>query len=384
MRICENMDNCTGCGACVDACPKSCIRMEEDNNGFLYPVINDEICINCGMCYKKCPVNVIFDNLYIPSFYAAYMKDNEMLMEVSSGGVSWVLMIVVLSLGGVVYGAVTKEVGVVVHERADTIEYANNFRKSKYLQSRVEGCYSQVKKDLNNGKMVLFTGVACQVAGLKSYLGRDYDNLYTIDVVCHGVPSNLAFRKYKKELEKKEKSRIEHLEYRNKDKGWKNNQYKIMLDNGKIILEPSGQNLFHSGYLSGLFYRKSCGICQYAKMPRISDMTLADYWEYQGILLNNNFDKGISLIVCSSCKGLELLNKASQYLVMERTESNMAYGSCRHLTHTPTVSSKREEFLSILCNSTYEKAYRHCTRQSILKRSLIKGKKWINVIFAHK
>ena len=378
MKVFDSKDKCTGCGACAAVCPVSCINMELDEEGFLYPVSDNSKCINCGLCRKTCHMKQDLKTEEKTTFFAAYLKEKEQLEQVSSGGVSWAFMETIINDGGVVYGATQKKVGIIEHERATTLKDAEAFKRSKYLQSKTTDVFPLVKKDLNDGTLVLFTGTACQIAALKTFLHKDYDNLYTCDVVCHGVPSIYVFNKYIKEEEEKEKSDVVWLNCRNKSKGWQYNQYELTFANGKIKRELSTKNRFHAGYLSGLFYRPSCGSCKYSCLPRTADLTLADYWKYEGALSNDNSGLGISLVVCSTKHGEKLLKDSKPLLNIEKTSRELAIHSCRHLDNQPIVNPLREQFFETIRRESYQNAYKIFIEKPFSKR--IK-RKIINIFF---
>lgn len=351
---------CTGCGACMASCPVDAIILTEDREGFRYPVIDEAKCIKCGKCDSVCGMykeNSRGEGNSNEIFYAGYLKNTEDLSEVSSGGAFWALVNVVISRGGVVYGAASHGIEDIVHERAETISEAEKFRRSKYFQSYAVNSYAQVKNDLISGREVLFSGTACQVDALYNFLGKEYSNLYTCEVVCHGVPSMTVFRSYRSELEEKYNSKMNELVFRDKTFGWRNNHYKIRFENGEVIKEPSVKNLFHAGYLQGIFYRPSCGQCKYAQLPRVSDITLADYWRYEGELIKGN-NMGISLIVCSSEKGRGLLENAREYMHLEVSDREKALKSCRHLNNHPSGNPNRYAFFEDFYNDGYVKTIR--------------------------
>lgn len=360
MSVYQSEENCTGCGACSSICPKNCISMKLDSEGFWYPAIDDSKCIGCGACKRVCHYNSVLSLGCNESFYAGTLKEKGVLFEVSSGGASWALMKSVIGSGGVVYGARQEAVGSIHHDRAETIEQAKSFRRSKYLPSFTADIFKMVKKDLIDGRTVLFTGTGCQVAACKAFLGKDYPNLITCDVVCHGVPSLTAFQKYKDEIERKQSSSLISLNCRNKSQGWKNSCYELIFENGASIVERSEENLFHKGYLEGFFYRPSCGTCKYSRLPKPSDITLADFWQYKGRLLKSNESTGISLIVCSSEKGRRILDSALDYLEIDLSSRRCALSSCRHLRQPPSVNTMRKSFFENLKGHSYAQALSAC------------------------
>ena len=233
--------NCTGCGACVNACPLHIIKFEEDEEGFIYPRINIDKCVNCHLCEKSCPMLSERSSLChnydgFPQFYAGQLIKKEDLFTVSSGGAFWAFSRTIIDNGGVVYGAVQENVDEIYHFRAKDVDGIERIRRSKYFQSDTRLTMSQVKDDLRNGLLVLYSGTGCQIAGLKRFLGKDYSNLITCDVVCHGVPSRKVWKTYRKEKETIEGKKISDLVFRDKSAGWSNNQYKITFDAGAVVI----------------------------------------------------------------------------------------------------------------------------------------------------
>ncbi len=358
---------CTGCGACINACPKKIISLQEDEEGFLYPKVEESKCIDCHLCEKVCPYKKERRTNYnadYPQFYAGQLKSKQDLTLVSSGGAFWAFAQYIISSGGVVYGAVQENVDNIYHKRATDFAGIQDLRRSKYFQSNTKYTFCQAKEDLKNGKIVLFSGTGCQIAGLQSYLNKDYNNLYTCEVVCHGVPSNNVWKKYREEKERLENKKIVDLVFRDKSKGWSNNQYKITYEDGSVEYEKSTQQLFHAGYLQGLFYRPSCGICRYASLPRVADITLADYWQYKGRFRTQDNDFGVSLISINTSKGAKLLNDIPDYLDYEVTEKKLALSSCRHLDNHPTENPKRPSFFEDFFKYGYFKsAKKHLSKE---------------------
>lgn len=379
----KDKKECTGCGACINVCPKQAISFKEDGEGFSYPYVDVKKCIDCHLCEKICPLIEDRWKLYVqkeerfPIFYAGQLVNKEELQYVSSGGAFWAFTQTILFLGGVVYGAVQKDVDNVCHLRTTKIEEASQIRRSKYFQSDTKETYSQVKEDLKDGRTVLFSGTGCQIAGLTTFLHKSYPNLYTCDVVCHGVPSRKVWQKYREEKEALVKKKITKLIFRDKSLGWSNNQYKITYEDGSIEKERSVNQLFHAGYLAGLFYRPSCGNCKFANLPRLSDITLADFWKYEGKYHNpetNNM--GVSLISVNSSKGEKLLELSKSYLSYEPTTKKQALSSCRHLDEHPTENIYRERFFKMFPNQGYHSSVSYylekCNNMPLWKRVRIK------------
>lgn len=376
-------DICTGCSACASVCPKGSIQMVEDCEGFLQPEVDTVTCIGCHLCEKTCPIlNVKSVCTEEPVFYAGRLKKTEDLNTVSSGGAFWALAQTVLDEDGVVFGAAQFDVDNIRHIRVDNCDDAKLLRRSKYLNSDITGIYKRVKQDLVDGRTVLFSGTGCQIGGLLAYLNKPYDKLITCDVVCHGIPSSVAWRKYRREKESKEGKRIVNIVFRDKSKGWDNNQYRIEYQDGSVEYDSSTRNLFHHGYLIGLYSRKSCGKCIYAKLPRQSDITLADFWQYKGALRDGN--AGVSLITVNSGKGKLLLEKSSEYIDLESSDFLSAKTSCRHLVLPPIENSQRSRFIDAMQKKGFFKAAYSFIDSSQDDRFVIKCKRFIKRILSHK
>lgn len=363
--------NCTGCGACINACPLHIIKFEEDEEGFIYPHVEVDKCINCHLCEKSCPMLMERASLCpnidgFPQFYAGQLRNKEDLLSVSSGGAFWAFSQVIIEKGGVVYGAVQENVDVIYHYRAIDKDGIKRIRRSKYFQSDTRHTMTQVKDDLKKGILVLYSGTGCQIAGLKAFLGKDYSNLITCDVVCHGVPSRKVWKSYRTEKEIGEGKKIVDLIFRDKSAGWSHNQYKITYDNGSVEKESSPIQMFHAGYLKGLFYRPSCGSCRWASLPRVSDISLADYWKYKGEFHQPGKDLGVSLITVNSEKGLTFLGDTSKYLSVEKTSRVLALESCKHLNEHPSENPDRQKFFDLFQRKGYKEAYRKYIRESNL------------------
>lgn len=295
-------NQCSGCGSCFNKCPVKAISLIENDEGFLYPVIDMKRCIKCGFCYSSCPVvSEKSSNKKNPKCYALIAED-KIRKASSSGGAFSLLAEYVLSLGGFVCGAAYNDDFSVSHVLIDNKDDLYKLRGSKYFQSNIGYCFKQIKHLLETGKYVLFSGTPCQVAGLNTYLENiPYEKLYTVELLCHGVPSFKIFRKWLEEHF--DVSTIKKIEFRDKSVYWRSDYLSIETKNGEVIRESIETNSYEKGFHAGLFNRKSCAPCKYAKLPRQADITIADWW---GI---SKFDKtfddrmGTSLILVNNKKG---------------------------------------------------------------------------------
>lgn len=306
MNICD-LEKCTGCSACINTCNHESIKMTENQQGFLYPRIDESKCIQCNLCRQVCPANhPTQPNTYL-HVYAALVKNDAERAKSTSGGIFACLAKKVLKSGGFVYGAILDEDLVVRHVEAHTLEELEQQRNSKYVQSDIGFTYQLAKKRLNNGEQVLFSGTPCQIAGLRNYLKKDYPNLLTIDILCHGVPSPGMFRKYVKSEEEIAGDKMQSMLFRSKVVGWKKNFCVRTFDNG---VEADWGDTFVPGFLKNYYLRESCYSCDYATDKRQGDITLGDYWGYQESAPDfiEDDDKGISLVTINSEKGQHAFN----------------------------------------------------------------------------
>lgn len=311
----KDKTKCCGCGACANICPKQCISMQTDEEGFLYPYIEQSQCVNCGKCNLVCSFRLnqkqrkINAGKYLdykegqfetPITYAVKHQTLAIRMASRSGGMFTALSNETLKNGGSVYGCVLNEEFLAVHIRADNVSARDKMRGSKYIQSNISCIFPLVKEDLQNDKHVLFSGTSCQIAGLKKYLGRDYPKLLCVDIVCHGVPSSIVWKSYLSYMETKHKSPVKAAEFRNKkDFGWKSHVETLFFENGNKI----SSKIFTSLFYSHIFLRPSCYCCPYKDIIHPGDITLADYWGIDKAAPGFNDDKGVSLVLLNNKKG---------------------------------------------------------------------------------
>ena len=318
--LCDKKD-CSGCYACVSACPKQCITMEKGEDGFEYPVINKAECINCKKCNAVCPViNKVKDDNAEPEAYGAINKDDHARKAGSSGGVFGLLAKSVLAEGGVVIAPAFNQKFELSHVVIENEADLNKAVGSKYVQSRVGDAYKSAKDLLENGKRVMFSGTPCQIAGLKSYLGRDYENLFTQDIICHGVPSPLSWQYYLLGKAKKAGAgRVTDVNFRQKTD---DNQTKIALsfDNGDVYSESYANDYFIKSFLTNINLRSSCTRCSFKQQHRCADITLGDFWGVERVAPSLNDTKGVTLVLAHSEKGKELFEKNKDALVYQQVD----------------------------------------------------------------
>ena len=350
----ENKKNCCGCSACCNICPENAIKMERDNEGFLYPVIDKEKCISCQLCEKICPVYSKCPDGAIKAFGAYSHNENERLNS-SSGGIFSLISKKILSEGGIVYGAMFDEELKLYHGCARNYEELKSLMGSKYLQSNNEISYKRVKENLKNGVKVLYSGTPCQIAGLKAYLQKEYDNLYLVDIICHGVASPKAFDVYKNHLEKKYHSKIIDYQFRAKPYGWRNYETYIAFENKKEISEAFTKNLYMRCFLKNVMLRPSCYDCSFKTIPKHSDLTLGDFWGIAKVSDFKDDDKGLSLILVNNKKGEELFSSIQSDITSFEVDGNEAIKMNSSAVKSANLPSCREEFLNGLTPGNFRK-----------------------------
>lgn len=336
---------CCGCTACYAICPKSAITMQEDSEGFKYPAIDKSKCIDCGLCCKVCPLDKKLENVIAAAAsFACAAKDENFAKQSSSGGVFPLLTNMFAEQQAVIYGAAFDNNWKVKHIRVNDIDELKKLYTSKYVQSDMGDSFKQVKHDLDIGKEVLFAGTPCQVAGLKSYLSKEYNNLTTVDFICHGVPSPAVWRSYIKEKAVNLNSKIIDISFRNKKDGWKNFGFMFKTRDGNEIYERAGDNIYMQGFLKDLYLRPSCYDCKFKTLNRASDITLADFWGVEKMLPEMETAKGVSLCWASSEKGKNILIEVLEQTVYKKVDLNKAVKYNSAAVKSVSIHKNRDKF----------------------------------------
>lgn len=367
-----NYENCTGCGACVQRCPKQCISWTTKEFDFRYPRVDEASCINCGLCEKVCPIDKELKAPTAQKAYAAVHKDSAVLEKSTSGGAFTALADTIFSRGGVVYGAAMLNGMQVKHIRTEDKSSFADLRSSKYLQSDTGTTYQMVEQDLKQGKVVLYSGTPCQIDGLKCFLRKEYENLYTADIVCHGVGSQAYFDKYM-EFAKERYGKIKALRFRSKEyAGWSCGGGVVVVDTSnseKKIPYRDFDNYYYSYFLSGDIYRKCCYSCKYANTKRVGDFSLGDYWGVEALKLPLQTEDGCSLLLVNNNRAEKLLETVVDLDKVETTIEQAAH--CNKQLNEPSrlLESRQkriEEYVS-MNGQQIQKVYLKTHQKTVVK-----------------
>lgn len=344
---------CVGCRSCEQSCPVSCIKLRENQEGFIYPTIDTDLCIECGKCINACPVEKKGLHINKPLEVWAWKNKNSVdLMRSASGGAADSATRVVLQTGGIVYGAAYDDQLVVRHIRVENEEERYRLQSSKYVQSNLDNTYSLVKRDLLDGKCVLYTGTPCQISGLYAYLGGDKNNLYTIDLICHGVPSPKFFKKYIDYQQEQMGEKVISYNFRSKDKrGW-GTQY-LLKTKTKTKTKALTLDRYGKHFMDGDCYRECCYQCEYAKINRVGDLTVGDFWGIAKSHPDFYSTKGVSSVFVNTIKGKKIFEKMKEYAEIEVATLEESMVKQRNLVKASERTISRNSFYNEIDNENF-------------------------------
>lgn len=369
-------DICTGCGACAKACPRQAIAYRDDDEGFPTPYIQKDKCIECGICNKVCPALNMPKTNSIQASYAAQALDREMLKDSTSGGLFTVFAREIFRRNGVVFGCVWDEQYNAVVKGATNEEETKPMRGSKYVWSWAGDAFPEVKKYLDDGRVVMFVGLPCQVAGLKNFLRKDYENLFLVDLFCGGSPSPLAFREYLKTITVKVPLDKLNFKFRDKEKFGVGVHISYQGENGRIH-QSYVRNPYFFSYHTKVFHRLPCYHCQYRYVHRVEDITIGDYWEVGRFHKEFDIKAGVSSLLVNSNKGLQLLDSVKDQLQLSVTKlediaywNNLTLGDQQKVFNAPGF---RKDFFTVLRTRGWKTAERRYLYNKARLRLWIKG-----------
>jgi coenzyme F420-reducing hydrogenase beta subunit len=361
--VLEDMTRCVGCTACSVGCPFGCISMTEDKEGFLISQIDQKKCTDCGTCLRVCPILNNCRQPFQAHAYAAWSTDEALRMNSSSGGLFSVIAGKVLEMGGYVFGAAFNEDFSVSHRWCRNIEDLDLLRRSKYVQSNMGQAYKEAEAALKAGAHVLFTGTPCQIAGLKTYLRKEYDNLLTMDIACHGVPSPKVWEMYLKFMQSKYNSAVRSISFRDKKYGWTNASISIDFESGEHYSEGLLNDPYYNGFGKSLFNRRSCFDCRFRHKQTAADITLADFWGIEKFGENDeplskaiSDNKGISLVLINTEKGGKMLESISDRINLRKMDYEKSVsGNPRLITSAGMPKARDSFFRDLEKGDTFEK-----------------------------
>lgn len=363
-------EDCANCGACYNICPTEAISVVE-NDIFYNLRIDSDKCISCGKCLTICPVNKFLPKQNLISAVGAYSQDEGIIKKSSSGGVFYLLAEYILANDGVVFGAAFCDDYKTVKIKSTDEVSLEELLRSKYVESLVGNSFLKVKQNLEKGRLVLFCGCPCQVAGLKNFLNKDYDNLYTCDFSCGGLPSHKMYNEHLTLLENKYKTKITNVCFRPKTYGWSTHAIKIEFANGKVYNSLSINDPYFSAYIHKHFnVRDDCLKCKFAN-NHYSDIILADFWLYRK-LSDFKENQGISLVITNSQKGEILLNHIKEKLVYKDLELGKSSYNMKEPTYTDEFFALRKQFVELYKQKGLTVAAKKmCLPQNISKYKII-------------
>ena len=367
--------DCVGCGACANTCPKNCLNMIADKDGFLHPEIQKNNCTNCGACERVCPIinKKTKDEESIP-VYAVYSKNDNVRISSSSGGLFYTVAKYIIENGGIVYGAALDENLYLSHKGVDSIEDLHLFQGSKYIQSDIKLCFREIKTHLSDeNRPVLFCGTPCQVEGLLCYLKKPYKNLFTLDFICHGVPSPKAWQEYINYQEKAFSSKAYSASFRDKTNGWTSFSSELKFTNNTEYLKVHHKDAYMKAFLQNISLRKSCYACKVKSMNRNSDITMGDLWGIKNILPHITDDKGVSAVFVQSEKGKLLLENVKDCLWLQEISSDLVIANNSAMVKSVYEHNFRDYFFQNLGKQNFERLVEACLNPSYyvrLKRKL--------------
>lgn len=377
----KSKTECCGCNACGDVCAKHAIAFKTDIEGFWYPEVNKELCTNCGLCEKVCPVINVDElkknDLDESICYAAEHKNIEVVFDSTSGGLFSALADIIYKNSGYVGGAVFNDDFSVSHYISNYKADLPKIRSSKYLQSNLEGFYITVRNLVKSGELVLVCGTPCQMAALRAFLNyKDYDNLIIADFICRGINSPKVWGKYIRSFEERYGSKVVYCKAKSKEYGWRNLTQKVILEDGRHLYETKDQSNFTKGYLrTNAYCRPSCYECKFKGYPRMSDITLADFWGIEKISKAMEKDLGTSLVMINSAKGQAFFEKVKSkinFLPVELKDAEAGNGALNKPLSTPKVD--RAEFFHDLDKMTFaEIADKYINSEPLSSREIIKN-----------
>lgn len=382
----NNPIDCCGCTACKCICPKNCITMITDREGFKYPIVDYDKCINCSLCEQVCPIKNKKEGEDLGIAYAVRNIDNEVLESSAAGGTFTAIAKTIFNVNGLVVGVKYTQNMEVKHFLASSMKEAVPFRGSKYVQSDLGSIFNEIQHRLNEGKVVCFSGTPCQISGIKSFLRKDYDNLICIDVVCKGVATPIILKEYIELNEEKYGQKIVNLSFRTKDYGYHMSTTKIEFENGNYILSSGEFNAMMGPFIQNLCLRPSCYECKFKNRNRQSDITIFDCWSYKKLTGKLDDDKGYTTVWIHSKKGKELFEKMKEDIVFSELKLDEIIEADGNMVEKSiNVNPNRDKYFDTLINQGLVKAAKKYVKMALRSKfkDMIKRKLYTMGIYRY-
>lgn len=376
----KNKINCCGCGVCETVCPRKCLTLCQDEDGFNYPKINTDACIDCDACKKVCPIlNIPTKSISLKRMYACSNYNHYLKMHSSSGGIFSLLANFVLQKSGVVFGVKFSD-----SYRFSLFTYIKSSHEllqlmgSKYIQARTEHIYRKVKEELSGGYPVLFSGTPCHVVALTNYLNRKYDNLYLVDISCHGVPSEKAWNRYLDCREVEVGAKVIQASFRSKESGWKNFSISTEFSNGAHHAEIFTKDSYGKAFTRRLLFRPSCEHCKFKGLNRYSDITLADFWGIDEISNQFNDDQGTSLVIAHTEKGVKLIDNIKEGAKIISVSQEQGTRRNPYLFRSVVPHSNKEKFFAAIDKEKFDELVeQYATEEFVFSDFLFDLKRYV-------
>ena len=360
-----NKTKCCACGACKQICPKNAIKMQIDSEGFLYPIVEESKCIKCGLCIKTCPILNNKKQNFIPKVYTAKNKNTNVLKQSSSGGMFSILADYVLAQNGVIFGAAFNKNWGVEHCYIDKKEDLDKLRRSKYVQSNTLESFKEAKGFLEEDRKVLYTGTPCQIAGLKSFLSKNYDNLITADIICHSTPSPKVWQDFLNQ--NYDINKLIKIDFRDKKDGWDKSKLYFYFNDGTKEPKDNNMSSFRVGFGAALFCRPSCHNCYFKGSNRFSDFTIGDAWGYADYAPQMFDRNGLSVIFINTKKGDEIFNKLKENLIYKQVALDKIIKHNPYYQTSVKANPKRQEFFRCYSSESIDKLIKKLTFHPLYK-----------------
>lgn len=365
-NICDK-NRCTGCFACMNICPKNAIECQINEYGVTLPVIDNDKCIECNACINVCPVNNPVEKRYPLKCFAAWSNDEEERRTSTSGGVAAEISRCIVEQGGIVFGAAFDEKLKVCHTSVESINCLQMFKGSKYVQSYIGYTMQEVKRELSKGRKVLFIGTPCQIAGVKKYVGKEFDNLFLVDLICHGTPPMSYLEDYARDLYTEDES--VKISFRD------GNDYCLTISqkNNVIYNKNANCDYYLLTFLRGIIQRENCYKCEYAQIKRCSDITLGDFWGLDRTTLENKYKGRISVVLVNTERGSRLWGMCSDGLCFEEREISEAEKGNGPLRNPLSKPKERKQFLERVRTQKFSEAVKIAEIEKTIKQNEFKN-----------